>query len=363
MLPRGTRRVLGARVLWMRRAVMLPPDLSILLGPHFGVSGPDSLRLEKIEKGGSDREFHRLWLKGEGRSFILVTYGTARPENARYAGIAEFLFTRGVAVPEVQCHEPDHGVLVMEDLGVADLWSFRGEPWSVRRRLYEDALQQVHTLHGIGVHEAERAGLTLEPPFDEALYLWEQKYFFDNCLGNALVSQMDAPRVTAMASTPLWNAIAQELTARPRVLVHRDFQSHNILVHEGRAGLIDFQGMRAGLAHYDLASLLYDPYVELSAAERAELLGFYRGLGARPDLGRDEPEFLRVFRLCAVQRLMQALGAYGFLGLKQGKPAFLRHIPAALANLREVVALLPELAEFGALLAPLRGESPPTLEQ
>ncbi|OAI43042.1 hypothetical protein AYO41_00565 [Verrucomicrobia bacterium SCGC AG-212-E04] len=337
---------------------MHPPDLAILLGPHFGVSGPDSLRLEKIEKGGSDREFHRLWLKGEGPSFILVTYGTARAENARYAGIAEFLFARGVSVPEVQCHEPDHGLLVMEDLGVADLWSFRAEPWSVRRPLYEDTLRQAHTLHGIGLDAAEQEGLVLEPPFDEPLYHWEQEYFFDNCLRGALASQVDPSRVAALSALPVWRAIARELSARPRVLVHRDFQSHNILIQDGLAGLIDFQGMRAGLPHYDLASLLYDPYVDLSAAERAELLGFYRGLGLRADLGRDEADFTRAFRLCALQRLMQALGAYGFLGLKQGKPDFLRHIPRALANLREVVALLPELAEFGTLLAPLLGESP-----
>lgn len=350
-------------MLWVRRTIMQPPDLAILLGPHFGFTGEGSLRLEKIEKGGSDREFHRLWLKGEGRSFILVTYGTSRAENARYAEIASFLHARGVSVPAVQCHEPSHGVLVMEDLGVADLWSLRAEPWSIRRLLYEDTLRQAHALHGIGVGVAEATGLALEPPFDETLYGWEQKYFFDHCLGAALASQLDAARVSALAAQPVWHEIAAELAARPRVLVHRDFQSQNILIHHGRAGLIDFQGMRAGLAHYDLASLLYDPYVTLSAAERATLLEFYRGLGVRLDLGRDEADFQRTFQLAAVQRLMQALGAYGFLGLKQGKPAFLRHIPAALRNLREVVALLPELAEFGALLAPLRGESPPELEQ
>ena len=342
----------------MRRADMLPPDLSILLGPHLGFTGQDSLRLEKIEKGGSDREFHRLWLKGDGRSFILVTYGTARPENARYADIASFLFARGVAVPEVQCHEPSHGLLVMQDLGVSDLWSFRGEPWSVRRSLYEDALRQVHTLHGVGVDAAERAGLVLEPPFDEALYRWEQKYFFEHCLGNALASQLNAGSVSTLAARPIWAEIARELAAKPRALIHRDFQSQNILIHNGRAGLIDFQGMRAGLAPYDLASLLYDPYVELSAVERLELLGFYRGLGQATDSGSDEAAFGRTFHLCAVQRLMQALGAYGFLGLKQQKPAFLRHIPNALVNLREVVAAVPELAEFGVLLAPLRGETP-----
>ena len=342
---------------------MQPPDLAILLGPHFGFTGEGSLRLEKIEKGGSDREFHRLWLKGEGRSFILVTYGTARAENARYADIAAFLLARGVSVPAVQCHEPSHGVLVMEDLGVADLWSYREQPWSVRRPLYEDTLRQAHALHGIGVDAAGAAGLLLEPPFDEALYGWEQKYFFEHCLGGALASQLIASQLSTVVAQPVWRAVAVELAARPRVLVHRDFQSQNILIHEGCAGLIDFQGMRAGLAPYDLASLLYDPYVALTAAERIALLEFYRGLGSRPDLGRDESDFCRTFQLCAVQRLMQALGAYGFLGLTQGKPAFLRHIPAALTNLREVVATLPELAEFGALLATLRGESPAALEQ
>ncbi len=336
---------------------MQPPDLAILLGSHFGLAEGDSLRLEKIEKGGSDREFHRLWLKGEGQSFILVTYGTARPENARYADIAEFLHARGVAVPEVQCHEPSRGLLVMEDLGVADLWSFRGQPWSERRPLYEDALQQAHVLHGIGVDEAERAGLALEPPFDETLYHWEQRYFFDHCLGKALAAQLSASRVAALAALPVWDSIAQELAARPRVLVHRDFQSHNILIHNGRVGVIDFQGMRAGLAQYDLASLLYDPYMDLSGTERAELLAFYRGLG--PVVGTEQDDFLRAFLLCSVQRLIQALGAYGFLGLSQGKPAFLQHIPAALSNLREVVAQLPELSELGELLASLPGKAGP----
>ena len=61
----------------------------------------------------------------------------------------------------------------------------------------------------------------------------------------------------------------------PRVLVHRDFQSQNIIVRNGQAHLIDFQGMRPGLAEYDLASLLYDPYVTLSADERTQLLEYY----------------------------------------------------------------------------------------
>ena len=73
------------------------------------------------------------------------------------------------------------------------------------------------------------------------------------------------------------------------------------------------------------------------------------------DLGPGRTDFDRVFAACAVQRLMQALGAYGFLGLVKNKPEFLAHTPVALASLREVVARVPELGEFGELLAGLPG--------
>ena len=134
------------------------------------------------------------------------------------------------------------------------------------------------------------------------------------------------------------------------MLVHRDFQSQNILILGGQAHLIDFQGLRPGLAHYDLASLLYDPYVSFLPAERAELIDFYLGLGNRLDLGATRAEFDEIYRLCAVQRLMQALGAYGFLGLVKGKAQFLAFIPIALASLREVTAEVAGLEEFHAML-------------
>ena len=104
--------------------------------------------------------------------------------------------------------------------------------------------------------------------------------------------------------------------------------------------------MRPGLVEYDLASLLYDPYVELSEAERDELLEHYCG---------EEPtgEFLNTLRLCAMQRLMQALGAYGFLGLVKGYKHFLQHVPKAVCSLRDIVAEIPGLELFKNLLAEL----------
>src|SRR5207248_844592 len=133
-----------------------------------------------------------------------------------------------------------------------------------------------------------------------------------------------------LASLPALENIAARLGKLPRVLVHRDFQSQNIIARTGHAYFIDFQGMRPGVAEYDLASLLFDPYVRFSADEREELYSYYmerRGL-------LSTLQMREILRLCAMQRLMQALGAYGFLGLVKGNRHFLTHVPAALDSLR-----------------------------
>ena len=160
------------------------------------------------------------------------------------------------------------------------------------------------------------------------------------------------PRQAQEADRAQLHAIADRLAAEPRCLVHRDFQSQNVIVRAGEVCLIDFQGLRPGLAQYDLASLLLDPYVDLTAEEREELLGHY--LSGLYGPGRTaDPKFRMLYDLCAMQRLMQALGAYGKLGHLDGRAQFLTSIPTAIARLREVVARIDELAGMGKLLASL----------
>jgi aminoglycoside/choline kinase family phosphotransferase len=132
-----------------------------------------------------------------------------------------------------------------------------------------------------------------------------------------------------------------------RCLVHRDLQSQNVMIRDGEPFLIDFQGVRFGSPFYDLGSLLCDPYVSFSDNERHELLSFYYGL-TKGDL--DWATFQGSFWEASAQRLMQALGAYGFLGLEKRIKAFLAHIPAGLRNLHRAAAMasLPHLRELSA---------------
>jgi aminoglycoside/choline kinase family phosphotransferase len=157
-----------------------------------------------------------------------------------------------------------------------------------------------------------------------------------------------------LAALPALREIAKHLASLPRVLVHRDFQSQNIIIQNSQANLIDFQGMRPGLAEYDLASLLFDPYVELSGAEGSELIDYYRQ--KQTNNGRIvHQDFDDVIRLCGMQRLMQALGAYGFLGLVRGHENFLQYIPKAVRSLREIVAKIDGLKPLASLLGELDG--------
>lgn len=312
---------------------------------HFPRLDIGQTTIRPIEKGGSDRKFYRI---SADQALILVKYNLEREENRHYAEIAQFLDSHGIRVPRIYFHDPVEGLIWIEDLGERDLYSYRDEAWLVRRALYESALDEIVKLHGLPESVCVEMKEHLPAEFNAALYRWEQKYFFDNYLGR-YCGVSDSMR-KELAALPALREIPKHLARLPRVLVHRDFQSQNIIIQNGHANLIDFQGMRPGLAQYDLASLLYDPYVDLTEAERAELIGYYRNRQLEHGIAVNG-EFDLTFRLCAMQRLMQALGAYGFLGLVKGHKHFLHHIPNALLSLRAVVGSIESLQPLASFLS------------
>ncbi len=309
---------------------------------HFPRFEQAKVKITPIEKGGSDRKFYRVRCSPD-QTIILVKYNLEREENRHYVEIAKFLDEHKIRAPKIYFHDPAEGLIWIEDLGEDDLFIHRDESWLVRRAFYESALDEVAKLHRLPEDVCVSIKDSLPAEFNAALYRWEQHYFFENCLGRYF--KIDNVKLAELATLPALSEIAERLDHLPRNLVHRDFQSQNIIVRNGQAHLIDFQGMRPGLAEYDLASLLYDPYVDLTENERNELLGHYRERNSRVDG--------ETLLLCAMQRLMQALGAYGFLGLVKRHKAFLQHIPTALTSLRQIVAKIDGLESLASLLREL----------
>jgi hypothetical protein len=188
------------------------------------------------------------------------------------------------------------------------------------------------------------AGLRLMPGFDETLYRWERNYFLQECVGHACGIELAAAGEQALEEELA--ALARRLMEMPLSLVHRDLQSQNVMIRAGEPVFIDFQGLRPGSFFYDLGSLLWDPYVSFPEGGREDLLRFYHEASGAP---YPWGAFRELFLLASAQRLMQALGAYGFLGLKRGKRHFLAHIVPALENLLAVTAALPSLPYLNAL--------------
>jgi aminoglycoside/choline kinase family phosphotransferase len=318
--------------------------------PHYSESKVEVLPLEK---GGSDRRYYRVRFSAD-HSLILVKYNPEKPENERFVAIANFLNGIGVNAPLIYFHDHEQALIWMQDLGEEDLWHHRNETWGVRRRLYEAALDQVASLHCSEPALGEK--LHLQPGFDERLYLWEQNYCLQNCLG--LYFEVSAAEIKSLREHAAFANLAKRLASYRRVLIHRDFQSQNIIIWDDQAYLIDFQGLRPGLPQYDLASLVFDPYVTLSRQERDYLLRYYF---ERNNHGWTFPEFEKVYLDCGIQRLMQALGAYGVIGVLRKKKEFLRHVQPAIKTLIEVASLAENFSFFAEFLTGLPDRPKPRI--
>lgn len=266
----------------------------------------------------------RILLRGAGRLGIYWT--GERADNNSFLPAAHGLARAGVPVPAVLAERslPEAcGACIVTDLGPCELVRLRDADWPTRRDAWLAAFRTLHRL------DALRPDWPLQPPFDTELYRWEQSYFAEHLLARHLGADARA----FLKSAPL-RLMAERLSALPRVPVHRDCQSPNIMIRDGVAWLVDFQGMRMGRREYDLASLLFDAHMPMQPDERRELLRAWEGISG-------QPVDIEIFAACALQRIMQALGAYANIGYNQGKPAYLRLIPIGLRHLREAVALIP----------------------
>ena len=286
--------------------------------------------VEVLPPRGSSREFFRL--RDGKHSRILIRWSSARPDNRLYARHTRFLESIGIPVPRLLRDAPRDHFLAIEDLGPDTLESRLPRLANPERaRLYRENLAIALRLHLAGLPAASARRLPLMPAFADALYAWEHAYFADHVLRGRL--RLPEKQIAAVAAE--LKSIAAVLAGSPQALIHRDLQSSNILFRGKRSVWIDYQGMRRGPAAYDLASLLCDPYADLPAALQQGLLRHYV---RRHPRGK---EIAAAFPAAAIQRLCQALGAYGALSKNSGMEAFARHIPGAANQLLRALRSRP----------------------
>jgi aminoglycoside/choline kinase family phosphotransferase len=266
---------------------------------------PEKSELEPLAKQGSGRKYLRI--KSGDRSWVWCAYNPERRENAGFAAISDFLCRLGVRVPDVTLHLADTFELVSSDLGQSDINQVAGQ---MKEHLLFEVVEQVALLHVRGDQAARLEELPMQKGFTKGLYDWERDYFRNNMLDRCL----QAPELWVDAASEYCD-LRSVLLREPLVPIHRDLQSANVKVLDGRVYLIDFQGMRLGSAAYDLGSLLYDPYQCYSLELRSSV---WRRYCRKVHDFNGTPPQSSVLYAAAYQRLLQALGAFGKLWLKDG---------------------------------------------
>ena len=265
-------------------------------------------------------------------------------KNEAFLAIRDLLANAGVRVPAVVAADLGRGYLILEDLGnrllLAELEAGTAD---TQYRCAMDVL--------LNMAEVDANTIHLEC-YDGAL-LAEELGRFPEWFAEALLGQVleDGERILLQACFDRLIASALE---QPRVLVHRDFHSRNLMPQaDGSLGVIDFQDAVLGPVVYDLASLLRDCYIQWPRSQvECWALAYRDQLAARglPGGNVDDATFLRWFDLIGLQRHIKVLGTFARLYLRDGKPGYLDDLPLVTRYVLETAARYaksePEIAAF-----------------
>jgi aminoglycoside/choline kinase family phosphotransferase len=310
---------------------MIKDELLSLLFREFTGNSPESLII--LPKSGSDRIYLRM-IRGDFS--VLGVWNPSRKENDAFTGFARCFKEIGLRVPGVYKYLPEEMVYLTEDLGDLDLYSWVQEKYRSENQkeeieaMYRNVLKELVKFQFDADNVIDYDLSYPRKKFDRSSVMWDLyyfKYMFLKLSGTSFNEQMLEEDFLKLADKI-------ELV-KTNGFLYRDFQSRNIMIKGGIPWFIDFQGGRKGAPHYDVASLLLDPYVELDKSLHDTLLDFYISLLKIPAY-RNEAKFVSEYRIFGIVRLLQALGAYGFRGLYERKPNFTDSIPPAVRQLSRI---------------------------
>ncbi len=261
----------------------------------------------------STREYFRFpWKK---QTAVAAVYPEPFDPNFHpYLDVTRLFLEAKLPVPEIYEVDAPSGIIVQEDLGDRQLRLVYESASEEEMEAYkEQAITLIAHIQAATPLAAERKSIASRLAFDEAKLSWELGFFFEHYFGSLRREKLSHGEAAELKAE--MNDVAADLSARPRVLCHRDFHPSNLMVdRKGKLRIVDHQDARLGPASYDLVSLLMDrqsapPSLAEVRAHRLFLIDERRrhGLDAL-----DPDDFAREFRLMTVQRGLKAVGTFSY---------------------------------------------------
>lgn len=304
---------------------------------------------------GSDRRYYRIT---SGTITAIGTFNSNVAENNSYFYFTELFRKHEINVPEVYKIGKERRYYLQQDLGGTSLFDMLMEQGHTDevKAYFQKAVEQLVKVQWIAGRECNYNQCFASRQFDEKAIMADLMYFkyyfadlqkipYDR---NALMDEMES--------------LSRDLgRIQPQSLMYRDFQSRNIMIHDGKVFFIDYQGAMQGPPQYDLASLLWQAKAKLPQAWKEDMLNKY--VAAMEDLKISRVEdiyFRKGYLQFVLLRMLQVLGAYGFRGLLENKPHFRTSIGPALKNLNAFLnehTQIPAYSELRMLLDKLTTEA------
>ncbi len=299
----------------------------------FGKAPIGTMGMTQLAGDGSDRKWYRIfWDKN---ALIMADHGiqsdSTMSEIHSFLSIGRHLLNQHISVPEIYQADVFSGLVFLEDLGDTSLQTaVSGKPHAEILAIYQSVIDEFLRMAIQGAKSFDPSCAYQTPEYNRQLILEREcQYFVEAFLIGYLHMDICFEDLALEFSHLADLALEYEVKG----FMHRDLQSRNIMIKNHRVYFIDFQGGRLGPIQYDLASLLHDPYVNLPEQIKTALFDYcVNQLQTMMDI-QTHP-FAMGFRCCSVTRLLQALGAFGFLSRAKGKPYFESYIPLALHTLQ-----------------------------
>jgi aminoglycoside/choline kinase family phosphotransferase len=236
----------------------------------------------------------------------------------------------GLPVPQLLSVSGADRVIFIEDVGdirLQDWLKDRSE--SQAEGAYKDAVDLIGKIQEATGLALNSGSICSHLAFDEAKLRWELGFFFVHYFNRYLKVKLDPATSNGVQAD--FKALCSELSARPRVLTHRDYHARNLMMFGGQIFIIDHQDARMGPASYDLASLLYDPYMSISDELIEEMVERFIKLKSDSKTPlEDESGFRAELDMMIVQRMLKAIGTYSYQAAAMNNAAYVDYIKPAI---------------------------------
>lgn len=298
-------------------------------------------KLCKIHCDASFRTYYRLSLAQH--SYILMVAPPDKEPSQPFVSIAKSWLQQGIKVPEIFAWNPTKGWLLLSDFGDTLLAEV------LRSNTVNDYYQQGMNLI-LKIQDTTLPKDYSLPVFDPAFIKLELGYFREWCLSKLL--EINFRGVESTLLIQLEQMLVDNALSQPVTVIHRDFHSRNLLVHEDSLAVIDFQDAMLGPITYDLVSLIKDCYVTWPSSQvTVWMANFYNYLQAENKINNvDLATFIKWCDLMGLQRHLKVLGIFSRLNLRDGKSRYLQDMPRILSYVFEVTERYPELSDLDAWL-------------